>query len=899
MSNTTAPSKTVGRHNAARVRQDFLEFFGARGHAIVPSSPVFPQDDPTLLFTNAGMNQFKDVFLGTGTRPYRRAVDTQKCIRVSGKHNDLEEVGVDTYHHTFFEMLGNWSFGDYFKEDAIPWAWELLTQVWGLPKDRLWVTVFGGDEKDGLPVDTEAERIWIEKAGISPDRVLRFGRKDNFWEMGDTGPCGPCTEIHIDRGDPSSDPMDGRDRKIGVNAGNERFMELWNNVFMEFNRLDDGSLRKLPAQSVDTGMGFERILSVLQGKRSNYDTDLFTPIFTRLESVSGRSYGAGTSRSDIAFRVCADHVRAVTSAIADGALPSNTGRGYVLRRLIRRAARFGRQELGAEDPFLFELVPTVGEVLGGTFPEMRVRADFVRSVVQEEEKSFGRTLGRGLARFGELRNKVVASGAKTIPGDAAFELYATYGFPRDLVELMAREQSVDVDASGWETAEKSHQDASRAEGKFKQLLSAEELAGLSSTRSTYHEDGAAATRIESELVFFADAALDGKSRAVLAQSPFYPEGGGQVGDSGTLQDASGRWRFVVEDARRIGPVVVHLGRAEGTTAPVGQRVIAEVDVARRERTKKNHTATHLMHKALKEVLGDHVGQQGSYVGPDRLRFDFTHPRAVTPDEIEKIERIVNHRVFQNAQVKTTVEDLDAAKARGVVAMFGEKYDAQVRVLDVGGWSMELCGGTHVRAAGDIGPFVITLERAVSAGVRRIEALTGPAAVEEMQRQRRLVTDASRLLKASPEQVSERIQALQDQVKEARKKTEASSGGDSEKLVAELRAAPEMSGVRALVTTMADADAKSLADAAERARGEVQDFAIAIFGKDGAFVVACAGQALKRGLGAGALVQAVNAAVGSKGGGNPEKAQGRIPDPAKVGVARELVEKAIAARLASS
>src|SRR5262245_17427372 len=388
--------------SAARIRRDFLDFFVQRGHREVPSAPVFPQDDPTLLFTNAGMNQFKDVFLGTGRRDYTRAVDTQKCIRVSGKHNDLEEVGHDTYHHTFFEMLGNWSFGDYFKAEAIPWAWELLTKTWGLPPERLWVTVFGGDEKDGLPADTEAERIWIEKAGVDPKRVLRFGRKANFWEMGETGPCGPCTEIHIDRGEPGSNPADGADAKIGVNAGNERFIELWNNVFMEFNRLDDGRLVKLPAQSVDTGMGFERILSVLQGKRSNYDTDLFAPIFTRIEALCGRRYGATMQPADIAFRVIADHTRAVTAAISDGALPSNEGRGYVLRRLIRRASRFGRQQLGLQQPFLCEVVPAVAGVLGPTFPEMQQRAAHVAQVLRAEEEQFGRTLDKGLARFSEL-----------------------------------------------------------------------------------------------------------------------------------------------------------------------------------------------------------------------------------------------------------------------------------------------------------------------------------------------------------------------------------------------------------------------------------------------------------------------------------------------------------------
>ncbi len=484
MSSTS--TSTTPRHTALSVRQDFLDFFAARGHRIVPSGPVFPQDDPTLLFTNAGMNQFKDVFLGTGTRDYKRAADTQKCIRVSGKHNDLEEVGVDTYHHTFFEMLGNWSFGDYFKEDAITWSWELLTKTWGLDPDRLWVTVFAGDEKDGLPADEDAARIWIERAGIRPDRVLRFGKKANFWEMGDTGPCGPCTEIHIDRGGPGSDPRDGADPKIGVNVGNERFIELWNNVFMQFNRQDDGKLVELPAKSVDTGMGFERVLSVLQKKNSNYDTDLFTPIFARIQEITGQKYEAGSSQRDIAFRVAADHCRAVTAAFADGALPSNEGRGYVLRRLIRRASRFGRQHLNAREPFLCDVVPAVVQVLGGTFPEMKAREEHVRLLMRSEEESFGRTLDRGLVFFDTLATKLAKSGAKTIPGAEAFELYATNGFPQDLVELMARERGLAVDLAGWETAQKKHQAASKVEGKFKQVLSAEALASVKPTHSTYH-----------------------------------------------------------------------------------------------------------------------------------------------------------------------------------------------------------------------------------------------------------------------------------------------------------------------------------------------------------------------------------------------------------------------------
>jgi alanyl-tRNA synthetase len=861
--------------SAARIRRDFLDFFVARGHREVPSAPVFPQDDPTLLFTNAGMNQFKDVFLGTGKRDYTRAADTQKCIRVSGKHNDLEEVGHDTYHHTFFEMLGNWSFGDYFKAEAIPWAWELLTKVWKLPKERLWVTVFGGDEADGLPRDEEAARIWKECTDVDPDHVLFFGRKDNFWEMGDTGPCGPCTEIHIDRGGADSDPRDGADRKIGVNAGNERFIELWNNVFIEFNRQDDGKLVTLPAQHVDTGMGFERIVSVLQGKRSNYDTDVFAPIFARIGEIAGRKYGTD-ERSDIAFRVIADHVRAVSAAFADGALPSNTGRGYVLRRLIRRASRYGRQDLGLEDPFLFEVAPAVAASLGEVFPEIPGRLEHVQLLLRTEEEAFGKTLGRGLVRFEELAGRVVKAKQKALDGGEAYELYATYGFPRDLVELMARERSLDVDAQGWEAAEAAHREKSRSEGKFRQLLSAEELAGLGATRSTYHEPGETAERTPGRVVgFFEREGEEGRDVLVLDQSPFYAEGGGQIGDAGVIEARDESFRFLVRDTQRVGPVVAHVGTCEGTGAR-GAAVEAHVDVERRQRTRKNHTATHLLHKALKTVLGEHVAQQGSYVGPDRLRFDFSHPKAVTPEELERIEAIVNERVFDNAEVKTTVERLEDAKARGVTAMFGEKYGETVRVLDVGGWSLELCGGTHVRAAGDIGPFVVASESAIQAGVRRIEALTGPAAVAHLQHQKRLLAELGRNLKAAPDDLPARVEQLQRQLKEARKKEKAASQGDVAGALETVRAALRaVDGVQTALVPL-DLDQAGLRELGGRVKSLAPDLAVCLVGQDGdrAPWIALTQGAAAEGWDARAAARFLAARLGGGGGGKPQLAQGQ-------------------------
>jgi alanyl-tRNA synthetase len=891
MSPTSSPSTTTTR-TAARVRQDFLDFFAARGHRIVPSGPVFPQDDPTLLFTNAGMNQFKDVFLGTGTRDYKRAADTQKCIRVSGKHNDLEEVGVDTYHHTFFEMLGNWSFGDYFKKEAVAWSWELLTKTWGLDPDRLWVTVFGGDEKDGLPADDETARLWVEVAGVRPERVLKFGRKDNFWEMGDTGPCGPCTEIHIDRGGPGCDPKDGANRAIGVNAGNERFIELWNNVFIQFNRRDDGKLVELPAKHVDTGMGFERVLSVLQGQRSNYDTDLFTPIFRRIEELTGAKYEAGSSPKDIAFRVAADHCRAVTAALADGALPSNEGRGYVLRRLIRRASRFGRQQLGAQDPFLCDVVPAVVAVLGEAFPEMRAREDHVRLLMRAEEESFGRTLDRGLVFFEALAAKTVQSGAKTLPGAESFELYATNGFPQDLVELMARERGLSVDLAGWDAAQKKHQAASKALGKFKQVLSAEALASVVPTRSTYHAAGGASGALDAA-VLVASAAGDDEFAVVLDQSPFYAEGGGQVGDSGTIRSSDGSFEFLVRDTRRMGSVIVHLGafskgKGAAPESLTGKKVRASVDVQRRARTQKNHTATHLLHRALKEVLGAHVAQQGSYVGPDRLRFDISHPKGVTPDELERVEVLVNERIFGNADVTTTVEDLDAAKARGVVAMFGEKYDAQVRVLDVGGWSMELCGGTHVTAAGDIGPFVILSERAVQAGVRRIEAVTGPAAVEEIQRQRRILRETAASLKTGVEEVPARIELLQAQLKEAKKASAKAQGGDVDAAFEKAQAGFEKLGETMFaVLDLPDLGLEGVREIADKAKSAHPSVVFAVFGREEGrvpFVIVCQNAPKASGLAAGNLAKLAGQSIGGGGGGRPDSAQGQGQKPEGVAAA---------------
>ncbi|MCB9833605.1 MAG: alanine--tRNA ligase [Planctomycetes bacterium] len=858
--------------SAQEIRQTFLDYFAERGHRIVPSSPVVPQNDPTLLFINAGMNQFKDVFLGNGSRDYSRAADTQKCVRVSGKHNDLEEVGVDTYHHTFFEMLGNWSFGDYFKEDAIRWAWELLVDVYGLDPERIYVTVFGGDEKDGLEPDLEAERLWPSLTGIAPERVLRFGKKENFWEMGETGPCGPCTEIHYDRGPAAGEIADPTNPVTGVNADSPRVIEIWNLVFIQYDRRPDGSLVSLPAKHVDTGMGFERLTSVLQGKNSNYDTDLFAPIFARIAEVTGVTHGGTMSPADIACRVLADHIRTLCVAFADGVLPGNEGRGYVLRRILRRAARFGRQALAQTEPFIHRLVPAVVEVLGGTFPEIPARADHIALLIESEEKAFAKTLDRGLQLYADLAQGVRKRGQERIAGAEAFDLYATYGFPRDLVELMAREDGLAIESASWDEAEERHRQASRTEGSFGHKFDLKELEGLPATESLFYRagHGGSGDGLASEA---RPIKLIERGHLVLDRSPFYAESGGQVGDRGTITGPG--FRFEVEETRKVGGIVVHEGRLiEGDPAALPEFVTARVDVARREATMRNHTATHLLHWALREVLGDHATQQGSLVAPDRLRFDVTHPRAIGSDEIERIEALVNGRIVANTALGTTLENLDDARARGVTALFGEKYDDLVRVVDIGGYSTELCGGTHVSATGDIGPFLIVAESAVQAGVRRIEAVTGLGAVARIQEERRLLREAAVALKAKPQDLPTRIDQLQQQMRELKKsggqKAAADAGGLARELLA---AAPEQGGARMVVNAvdLPGKDLAALADVLRNNHGATCGL-LAASEEGKVTVVAFASAELAGRVHAGKLVKEIAGMLGGGGGGRPDFAQ---------------------------
>ncbi len=740
-----------------KIRQEFIDFFQKRGHTFVPSSPVVPQDDPTLLFTNAGMNQFKDVFLGIGSRPYKRAVNSQKCIRVSGKHNDLEEVGHDTYHHTYFEMLGNWSFGDYFKKEAIEWAWELLTTVWGLPPERLYVTVFGGDTEEGLAADEEAETLWQTVTTIDPSHVLRFGKKDNFWEMGDTGPCGPCSEIHIDL----TADLSGEKR---VNAGSPEVIEIWNLVFIQYNRQPDGKLQQLPARHVDTGMGFERIVRVLQGVSSNYDTDIFKPILRHIGKLVNLPYENATEDQKVAFRVLADHVRMLTFAISDGAIPSNEGRGYVLRRILRRAARYGRK-LGVMDPFIYQVVPIVVEMNGEAFPEIVEKRNYVMEVIRAEEESFNKTLDRGLEIFNALVKKLHKKGRKTIPGADVFKLYDTFGFPVDLTRIMAQEQGLKVDEAGFEKEMQKQRTRARKAGKFNLRIEDRDnwtvLTPARESRFVGYEHHDIETHIHKY------SYRDGVYHVVLTDTPFYAEAGGQVGDRGKIIGKD--FELTVLDTQKIGGDHVSICQAEGAVHIKTPRVRAIVDINLRRPTTYNHTATHLLHAALREVLGEHVRQAGSLVAPDYLRFDFTHFKKVEPEQLEEIERIVNERIQQDLPVSYENMDFVTAKARGAMALFGEKYGDQVRVVSIAGSdgqpvSLELCGGCHVRHTGEIGLFVITQESSVASGIRRIEALTGPRAVAFIQQNRNVVRDLDNLLNVRTEELTDRVLAMQEQIK---------------------------------------------------------------------------------------------------------------------------------------
>ena len=744
---------------ASEIRQAFMDFFQSKGHTIVPSAPIVVKDDPTLMFTNAGMNQFKDYFLGNKKPPYTRVADTQKCLRVSGKHNDLEEVGVDTYHHTMFEMLGNWSFGDYFKNEAIEWSWELLTKVYKIPTDRLYATVFEGDEKEKLPASTVALAKWKE---ILPDpftQIVFGNKKDNFWEMGDTGPCGPCSEIHVDlRPDEERNKIPGHQL---VNKDHPQVIEIWNNVFIQYNRKKDGSLEPLPATHVDTGMGLERLVRVLQGKTSNYDTDIFSGTIEATGTIVKKKYTGGDDKESVAFRVIADHLRAISFTIADGQLPSNTGAGYVIRRILRRAVRYYYSYLDYKHPLLTQLIPVLAKQFENVFPELQQQVDFVSKVVKEEEEAFLRTLEKGLKRIDDI---IKAATSKEIAGKDAFELYDTFGFPIDLTRLIASENGLSVDGKGFEAEMQQQKSRSRAAT----TVDAEDWVVLKDGSNRF--TGYDSLETKASVLKYRKVKAKGKEayQVVLDTTPFYAESGGQVGDKGWLQIGSAT--VEVTDTKKDNDLIIHF--TEKLPEEVSGEVIAKVDAAKRKNTALHHSATHLLHAALRKVLGTHVAQKGSLVNEEHLRFDFSHFAKVTDEEIAKIEAIVNEKIRENIPVVIKSLPKDEALKLGAMALFGEKYGDVVRVVIIDpSYSVELCGGTHVGSTGELGLFKLTSESAVAAGVRRVEAVCGKQAEDYVNENFILLEKLRESLK-NPKDIQKAVENLQTENAELKKHLEA-------------------------------------------------------------------------------------------------------------------------------
>ncbi len=873
----------------ADIRQAFLDFFAERGHRVVSSSSLLPANDPTLLFTNAGMNQFKDVFLGSEKRGYSRAASSQRCVRAGGKHNDLENVGYTARHHTFFEMLGNFSFGDYFKQEAIEFAWEFLTRTCALPPERLWVTVYADDD--------EAAELWLNHIGIDPARFSRIGDKpgkrydsDNFWAMGDTGPCGPCTEIfydhgaHVPGGPPGSPDEDG-----------DRYIEIWNLVFMQFDRAADGKLSPLPAPCVDTGMGLERLTAILQGVHSNYEIDLFSGLIDAAARLTGAA-----DRQSPSLKVIADHIRACAFLIADGVLPSNEGRGYVLRRIIRRAIRHG-YKLGCADLFFARMVEPLVAAMGEAYPELVARQAQVAEVLEREERRFGETLDQGMklleAEIADLNNAV-------IPGEVAFRLYDTYGFPVDLTRDIARERELSVDEAGFEAAMEAQRERARAAGQFgaRDGIPAELIAELPATEFLgYREHACEAARIVALLVDGQPVERVGagdEAVVILDRTPFYAESGGQVGDTGQLAAASAR--FEVADTRKLAGVFHgHAGRVEAGELALGQTVAARIDSARRADVVRHHSATHLLHSALRLVLGEHVQQKGSLVAPDRLRFDFSHHSPVTEDEIARIERLVNEQVQANAEAEARVMAFDEAIAAGALAFFGDKYGDEVRVLRFGDFSTELCGGTHVGRMGDIGVFKIIGETGISAGVRRIEAVAGQVAVDWMQGLDRSLKALSGRLKTSPDQLAERVDQLLDRSRQLEKELERLKAKLASSAGADLASqARDVVGVRLIAARLEGVDPNSLRETVDQLKNKLGS-GVVVLGAEadgGVRLVVGVTADLTARVKAGELVNFVAGQVGGKGGGRPDFAQAGGSDATALPAALASVEAWLAARL---
>lgn len=793
--------------NSVQIRKTFLDFFASKLHQVVPSAPMVIKDDPTLMFTNAGMNQFKDIFLGNSPIKYSRITDTQKCLRVSGKHNDLEEVGHDTYHHTMFEMLGNWSFGDYFKEEAIGWAWELLTDVYKIDKDRLYISIFGGDKGDGLAEDTEALDYW--KKIVPEERIIRGSKKDNFWEMGDSGPCGPCSEIHVDiRNDEDRKKIDGKEL---VNRDNPLVIEIWNLVFIQFNRLASGQLVSLPAKHVDTGMGFERLCMVLQGQKSNYDTDVFQPIIQRIASISEIPYGKDL-KSDIAMRVIADHVRAISFAIADGQLPSNNKAGYVIRRILRRAVRYGYTFLNTREPFLAKILPILVEQMGETFPELKSQQVLVGKVLTEEEQTFLRTLAHGIQKFSSYIEQ--HPGIKTIDGNFAFELFDTYGFPIDLTQLMAREQDWSVDMDGFAQGLEKQKARSRQDA----VVEADDWVVVKEGMETRFT-GYDTTESDAVILRYRRVVTKGKTYYYLVfdQTPFYAESGGQVGDKGTIE--SDGEIINITDTRKENNLPIHI--AEQLPSNLTATFKAKVDVVKRTLTANNHSATHLLHQALRDVVGTHVEQKGSLVNEERLRFDFSHFQKLSEEEIAQIEKMVNSLIRENLLLdEHRAVPIVEAKSLGALALFGEKYGDAVRVIRFGN-SIELCGGTHVKATGQIGLFKIVSEAGIAAGIRRIEAVTAVGAESYINDQEKLLNDIKVLVKPSNDPVKA-IQQLIDQNKEFQREIDKMKSEKAEIIFERLIKEVQPIGNVNLITAEVDLDMPTIKDLAFKLRGSVDN-----------------------------------------------------------------------------
>ncbi len=862
----------------ADVRSSFLEFFRARGHEVVRSSSIVPSNDPTLLFTNAGMVQFKNVFLGQETRANPRAASAQKCLRLSGKHNDLEEVGRDTYHHTLFEMLGNWSFGEYYKQEAIRWAWELLTEVWKLPKDKLWATVYRTDD--------EAEGLWKSETDITPAQILRFDEKDNFWEMGDTGPCGPCSEIHIDRGPEACDKQHVAGHQCAVNVGCSRFIELWNLVFIQYDRRPDGSLVELTAKHVDTGMGLERVTAVLQGVPSNYDTDLFRRLIAFVETASGRRYGADAD-GDLAMRVIADHSRALNCMIADGVVPGNEGRGYVLRRILRRAARHARV-LGFTEPFLWRMSEPVGAVLGGAYPELVERRAYIEDVVRSEEERFAETLDRGLALLAQERERLQQAGRTVLPGDVAFKLYDTYGFPVDMTEDILRDHGITVDQAGFTAAMTAQRQRAREARK-----AAGEGIIVGSTESSRFA-GDHVYEYESPITALS---VDGESRTevragdtvhlVTAETPFYGESGGQVGDRGVIETADGSLVEITDTLKPRPDLIVHVGTVVRGAVRTGETARLRVDRERREATRLNHSVTHILHGVLRRTLGEHVRQAGSLVAPDRLRFDFTQPVPIEAALLGRIEEEVNAHIRENAEVTTENMPYDEAIKAGALAFFGDKYGDRVCVVRMGDFSTELCGGTHVRRTGDIGLFKLRGESGVAAGTRRIEAITGVGALEWVRTSEQSLRKVAELVRGSEEDLAERVERLLAQQKQLERQLQQLqrqvAGNQSGDLLAQAR---EVNGRKIIAGRVDNADPKRLLEIADQLRERLGSGIVVLASQQDGQVrlLAAVTKDLAGQVHAGKLVGQIAPLVGGKGGGRPELAQAGGSDPSQIDAA---------------